>query len=291
MNQIIKYRDGTVKDENEAQSRMLKFLYQNIAGRMLLKLLTRPFVSKIAACYMTSQFSTWSIDRFIKNNHIDMSLFEEKKYTSYNDFFTRKIKPSARRVEHSPHSLIAPCDSKLTCYTIDKDSTFFIKGSPYTVESLLCDKVLADEFSGGICLVFRLCVDDYHRYIYFDDGKKSDNNFIKGVLHTVNPIALKKYNFYKTNCREYTVMETVNFGKAVQVEIGAMMVGRIVNYHKEYTFLRGEEKGYFMFGGSTIVILLKKDKAVINDDIICNSAENTETIVKLGETIGEVYGN
>jgi len=129
-------------------------------------------------------------------------------------------------------------------------------------------------------------VDDYHRYCYFDNGTKGENVFIKGVLHTVHPIVVGEYNIYKRNCREYTVMETENFGRVIQVEVGAMMVGRIKNLHGAHSFSRGEEKGMFEFGGSTIVMLFKKDTIALDDDIIRNSANNVETIVKYGEKIG-----
>jgi phosphatidylserine decarboxylase len=151
---------------------------------------------------------------------------------------------------------------------------------------LINNEELAAEYIGGICLIFRLTVDDYHRYCYFDNGTKGNNTFIKGVLHTVNPIALGKYNIYKRNSREYTVLETENFGKAVQDEVGALLVGRIKNLHQTHTFKRGEEKGMFEFGGSTVVLLLKNNTAVIDDDIINNTKANIETVVRMGEVIG-----
>ena len=149
------------------------------------------------------------------------------------------------------------------------------------------NKELADEFIGGNLLIFRLTVDDYHRYSYPASGKKGKNIHIKGVFHTVNPIALEKYNFYKRNSREYTVLDTIEFGKMIMVEVGAIMVGKIKNHHQEYEFKRGEEKGYFEFGGSTIV-LITKDNIKIDDDIISNTNNGDESIVKLGEKVGEL---
>lgn len=134
-------------------------------------------------------------------------------------------------------------------------------------------------------MIFRLEVDDYHRYCYIDSGTKTENTFINGELHTVNPIALEHYNIYKRNCREYTVLHTENFGDVVQVEVGAMMVGRIVNRHGAAEVVRGEEKGKFEFGGSTIVLLVQEDMIRIDDDILRNSAENIETVVKYGEKV------
>ena len=148
---------------------------------------------------------------------------------------------------------------------------------------------MAKEYDGGICLVFRLAVDDYHRYSYVDDGQIVSHKKIKGIFHTVNPIANDYYPIYKMNSREYTVIDSNNFGRMIQMEVGAMMVGKIVNY-KHSIATKGEEKGYFEFGGSTVVMILKKDTVKIDDDIINNSSENIETRVLLGQTIGHKGG-
>ena len=209
-----------------------------------------------------------------------------RNFRSYNQFFTRRIKPGKRPIDYAPSHLISPCDSKLSVYEIDEHSIFRIKGSLYRVSDLLRNDFLARRFTGGYCMIFRLEVDDYHRYCYIDNGTKTGNTFIRGELHTVNPIALKRYNIYKRNSREYTVLHTENFGDVVQVEVGAMLVGRIKNHHKEHSFCRGEEKGMFEFGGSTIVLLIEKDRVKPDDDLLRNTAEGYETVVKYGETIG-----
>ena len=283
---MIKTRDGKVISTNEKQNELLKKLYNTSDGRRLLKLLTRPFVSKIAGDFMDSVFSKPLIKRFIRSNNIDTSQYIMKNFRSYNDFFTRKIKPEKRPVDQSADHLISPCDSKLSIYDIDEKSVFRIKGSRYSLSDLLRNNFLARRYLGGFCMIFRLEVDDYHRYCYIDNGIKTGNTFIKGELHTVNPIALRRYNIYKRNSREYTVLHTENFGDVVQVEIGAMMVGRITNHHGEHSFRRGEEKGYFEFGGSTIVLLFERDAVLPDHDILKNSAEGFETVVKFGEKIG-----
>ena len=265
----------------------MRFLYRNPFGRFILKTLTRPTVSKIGGAFLSSPLSKPMIKRFIKNNKIDMSQFETVKYKNYNDFFTRKIVKTARPIDMNANSLISPCDSRVTLYNIDENARFFIKGREYSIEQLLGKDELAQKFSGGVCLVFRLQVDDYHRYSWFDSGEVVDNYKIGGKLHTVQPIALERYNYYHENAREITVMNTRNFGVAVQCEIGALMVGKIVN-HKCTNFEKGEEKGFFEFGGSTIALLLSKDVAKISAEIIENSKNGIETQVKLGEKIGEV---
>lgn len=274
----------TRQDAQETGS--LRFLYEKKLGRACLKVLTRPAVSKVVGCYMNSKASKFMIKSFVRKNNIDLTEYEERRYHSYNDFFTRQIKPDRRQFDRLPGSLISPCDSKLSAYPIGPDSVFTIKDSCYTVRDLLGGAEIADAFNGGYCLIFRLTVDDYHRYCYLDDGTKGENFFIKGELHTVKPIALRYCNIYKRNCREYTVMETKHFGRVVYVEVGAMMVGRIKNHHQSYSFSRGEEKGMFEFGGSTIVVLLEKDRALIDGEILENTCRGMETIVRMGERIG-----
>jgi phosphatidylserine decarboxylase len=255
-----------------------------------LKLLTRRGVSRAVGAFMDSPASRRIIKPFVHKTNIEMGDFEDRKFLSYNDFFTRRLRPGARTLDTNAGSLIAPCDAKLSAYQIGNGSSFKIKGSYYTVSDLLSGDNIAKEFAGGVCLIFRLTVDDYHRYCYFDNSKQFSTTFIKGELHTVKPIALEKYNIYKRNCREYTVLETENFGKAVQVEVGAMMVGRIVNRKGNISVRRGQEKGKFEFGGSTIVVLLKKDAAKIDAEIIENTKNGLETVVKIGEKIGVKAG-
>lgn len=285
----IKDRTGREIGGIEQQDKSLRFLYNTVLGRTALKLLTRNFVSKIVGCYMNSRRSARMIDGFVKRQGIDMSVYENKDFVSYNDFFTRKLKYGKRPIDMNDSSFISPCDSKLTAYTIDENSLFYIKDSVYSVSDLLGGNPKAKEFEGGICLIFRLAVDDYHRYCYFDDGEKGKNVFVKGELHTVNPIALNRYNIYKRNCREYTFLNTRNFGECAQVEVGAMMVGKIKNLHQEHSFKRGEEKGFFEFGGSTVILLIKKNRVIIDEDIALNSKNFTETVVKIGEKIGRAF--
>ncbi len=284
---MIKTRKGDIIVTNENQNKLLKKLYGNVFGRVLLKTLTAPAISKAAGTFMDSKASKLLIKPFIKHSGIDTSQYIMRDFRSYNDFFTRLVRPEKRPVDHEPSHLISPCDSKLTVHKISKNSIFRIKGSRYRVSDLLNNDFLAKRFCGGYCLIFRLEVDDYHRYCYIDNGTKTENTYIAGELHTVNPIALERYNIYKRNCREYTVLHTENFGDVVQVEVGAMMVGRIVNNDDTASFRRGEEKGRFEFGGSTIVMLFGKDSVRIDEDILRNSAEGIETVVKYGEKIGK----
>lgn len=162
---------------------------------------------------------------------------------------------------------------------LDKDSSFKIKHSIYTVEELIKEK---KEYK--YALVFRLCVDDYHHYIYPDKGKVMSSKHINGILHTFQPIAFKKYKVFNENDREVTFLKCNNLGEVCMIEVGAMMVGKIVNKSIN-SFSKGDEKGHFEFGGSTVIMLVNKD-ININKKIIENSKKDIETIVKMGEKIG-----
>lgn len=234
---------------------------------------------------MNSWLSRGMIKGFIEKNQIDMDRYEEGPFRCYNAFFSRRLRRGIA-MDEDPKSLISPCDAKLSVYRIDRESRFSIKGTDYSIAELLRDSELAEMYQGGLCLIFRLTVDDYHRYCYVDSGTKGPNIFIPGKLHTVQPIALERHDIYKENCREYTVMDTDHFGRAVQVEVGALMVGKIDNFKQDGSFQKGEEKGMFQFGGSTIVLLLQEGCVRMDRELLDNTGNNLETIVKIGESIG-----
>ncbi len=258
-----------------------KWLYTTVAGRTVLKKLIEPKWSVLIGKFMDSGLSKFMIKPFIYKNNIDLSDFKIENWSCFNDFFIRKVKEGKRCINADKNAFVSPCDGLLTVY--DTDEALEIKGVKYSLSELLKNKKLAEEFNGGKCLVYRLTPIHYHRYCYIDDGVKTRNIFIPGVLHTVQPIGLKYARVFKVNSREYTLMRTENFGDIVQIEVGALFVGRIVNYHNKHKFHRGEEKGRFEFGGSTIVMLVKNNAVDINDDILNFDGEFS---VKMGQTIG-----
>lgn len=281
-------REGNLVPGDDGQDKLLKFIYGTTLGRIIVSFLINPWVSNLAGRIMDSKVSALAIKPFLKNSHIDMDEYEQRKFRSFNDFFTRRIREGKRPIDMEPSHLIAPCDSKLSVYPITTAARFCIKNTEYTMESLLKDKSLAKRYEGGIFLLFRLTVGDYHRYSYADSGKKGENIHIDGIYHTVNPIANDHYPIYKENTREYTILESDCFGSMLMMEVGATMVGRIVNYHGAGSVQRGQEKGRFEFGGSTLVICLEKGKAIIDADIVHNTENGIETVVKLGQKIGIV---
>lgn len=280
-------RNGERFDIDSSQDKLLHSLYTSICGRVLMKIATNRFFSKIGGFLLSRKFSKRFIKSFVENNNIDLSIYEKDTFTSYNDFFTRKIKMEYRPIDMENTHFISPCDAKLSVSPIKETGLFYIKNSIYTVNSLLQNTELAQHFIDGVACVFRLTVDDYHRYCYIADATKTKNVHIKGKLHTVNPIANEVYPIYKENSREYTILKTDNLGDILIMEVGALMVGKINNNElNEAQVKRGEEKGYFEFGGSTIIVLTQKDKIKIDKDIIKNSRDGYETKVKMGEKIG-----
>lgn len=264
----------------------LKFLYENAFGRILLKAFSAPWVSKAVGSYMNSGLSKPIIKRFIRKNGIDMTLFEDEAYSCFNDFFVRRIKPELRPVDPDPASLVCPCDGLLSVYRLNGDTVMPVKQSRYTLASLLGDDGKAAEFSGGTALVFRLCPTHYHRYCFFDSGNIVSTRYIKGKLHTVRPIALEKYPVFCENSREITYMQTSSFGFAAQIEVGAMLVGKIANKVTSGAFSRGQEKGMFLYGGSTVIVLLRKDAAEFDEGLFASTADGFEIPVVQGMRIG-----
>ncbi len=280
-------RSGKHWIDESPQDKLLESLYGSTLGRFIVKIATRPIFSKIAGSFLSSPLSKPLINNFVKKHNIDLSKCEKQNFNSYNEFFTRKLKSTERPIPSNVNFFISPCDSKLSVFPIERNSFFNIKNTKYNLASILQNENLSKDFIGGYALIFRLTVDDYHRYCYPDSGFRSAGTYIPGILHTVNPIANDVYPIYKENSREYCTIETDNFGKIIFMEVGALMVGKINNHLGHVRVNRGMEKGMFEFGGSTIIILTQNNAVNIDSDILDNSSNDYETIVKLGEKIGQ----
>ena len=262
----------------------IRFVYGTLFGRLLAKgLLCRPFVSELYGLWQRSPLSRGKVKKFMEEYHISVEDCTETSFPNFNAFFTRQRKEQGDRT--LPHELPAIADSKLSALPIGRNSRFRIKDVPYKLQDLLDSENLAREYEGGLCLIFRLSPDDYHRYAFPDRGTAEETVEIPGVLHTVNPIA-GSMAVYRRNTRHYTILHTEHFGQLIQMEVGALLVGKICN-HKKLSFKKLEEKGYFAYGGSTVILLCKKDTVQIDADILEYSARGIETKVRLGERIGE----
>ena len=246
-------------------SAAVRFLYGTRPGRLLLKLILGSHVDKIAVWYLRSPLSRPIIGGFARRNGIPLTPEQKKSFGSYQEFFLRRRPPLP--VDQTPEILVSPCDGWLSAFPIREDSSFVIKGAPYRLEDLIADKRLARQFQGGDCLIFRLCPSDYHHYSYIDDGLQGKNHFIPGALHSVQPLACQTYPVYTLNRRCWSLLESDHFGPVIQAEIGALIVGGIVNDHENAQVSRGMEKGRFDLAGSTIVLLFQKDRVQLLPEI------------------------
>lgn len=283
-------RDGMKIDGTTGQDHLLEVIYGHALTRMLLRPFLSPAVSDICGKFLSTRLSRRIIPSFVKKNHIDLGIYEKQEFDSYNAFFTRKIKAEQRPINEQKNILISPSDGKVTAYPITQKGRFWIKHTQYTAAQLLKDERLAERYMGGWIYVIRLTVDDYHRYCYVADGRKSRQRKIRGVLHTVNPVANDYYPIYKMNSREYCLLKTKELGTILLMEVGALMVGKISNHEEDSAQVkRGDEKGMFEFGGSTIVVMTEPGMAEPDKDIIQNTKAQAETLVKMGEPIGCKY--
>ena len=271
----------------EKSSAPLRFLYGTVAGRCVLRLLVRPSLSRIAGRFLDTKFSRILIPRFKKSYNITTGGTEVPSggFSSFNSFFTRKRTDIV--FDKVPSRLCSPCDGFLTVFEIDEGSVFYVKGTAYSLGELLRDESLAAGYVGGQALIYRLTPANYHRYHHIDNGKVTAEKRIDGVLHTVREIATEKFPVYIQNTREYAVCASENFGTYVQMEVGALLVGRIKNHPSGGSFSRGDEKGMFEFGGSTVIMLFEKDAAVLHEDILKSSAHGEEYPVRAGDVIGD----
>ena len=259
----------------------LEFLYRTAVGRVLLRPLVSKWFSNLAGHFLDSRLSRGLAASFARKNNIRCEDYYLDDIRSFNDFFCRRIHEDLRPIDDTGR-LIAPCDGLLSVYKVDDDLVLPVKQSSYTITELLEDWELARRFEGGYCYVFRLCVDHYHRYIYPVSGTQEAVKRIQGVYHTVRPVALETRPVFIQNTREYTVIHS-DRGDLVQMEVGAMLVGRIVNHKMGRCEIeKATEKGMFQYGGSTIILLTEKDRF----NPIPELQNAFEHPIKMGQAIG-----
>lgn len=268
----------------------LHILYRTAPGRVVLKALVRPEISVLGGLFMKSRLSKPLIAYYLKTYDISLKGIEVPVggFQSFNDFFTRKKRAFA--IKGINGRMISPCDAFLSCIPIKDTTVLSIKHTEFTVNDLLLNNKLAEKFKDGVALVYRLTPAHYHRYAFVADGVIKRQKRIDGVLHTVQPVATAEIPVFVQNSREYQVIESDNFGTVVQMEIGALMVGKISNHkkYKERSRVRaGAEKGYFEFGGSTIVVLLQKDAVEFNDEFKALIARGGEVPINIGDVISK----
>ncbi len=283
----VERSSGEVKTEKVAGEKWLVWLYNNPVGELsLYAMVKRKFVSSVYGGMMDSEKSADKISAFVEEYNIDLSIARKKEFASFNDFFIRKLKPGARFVDRDSNVLVSPGDGKVLAYADVSKSDFIVKGSRFNVLQFLGDSILAQKYIHGGIVILRLCPTDYHRYHFPVNGRISFPTIIDGDYYSVNPIALRKrLDVFCENKREYVLISTHEFGDVIMAEVGATMVGSIIQTYEGSQAIKGEEKGYFKFGGSSVVLLFEKGKVRIDKDLLENTQNHLETEVKMGERI------
>ena len=287
--QYIDRQTGKLITETPPGEGWLKFLYHNPFGGLALSLVVkRKFLSAWYGRKKDTAKSKKDIQQFVDDLGIDMNeaVLPISEYNSFNEFFYRKLKPEARPIGEG---LVSPADAKLIAFeNVEDVGAFFVKGRKFTLAEYLQSESLAEKYKNTSMFIFRLAPNDYHRYHFPYAGKVSDNTKIKGAYFSVSPYALEP-NFTKVFCenkREYLSLSTKDKGEIILSPVGATMVGSIMStFNPNSNVSKGEEIGYFAFGGSTVVMFVERDKIQIDQDLLDNTKNKMETAVKMGERI------
>lgn len=288
---------GKKCEESVYGAKGLRLLYgtglaTTLFGSPLAHILSRiPFFSALYGKLQSHPSSKKKVIPFIKEFGVDTTEFatEVDSYASFNDFFIRRLKPSARPIAADPDVAIIPADGRYLFYQhIDKADGFVVKGEKFDLENLLQDKELAAEYSQGAMVIARLCPTDYHRYHFPFDCIPEETRYINGWLYSVNPIAIKKdIQIFAQNKRTICPLKSPLFGNVLFMEIGATFVGAI---HQTYTpfqpYPKGAEKGYFSFGASSLILLFPPNSIRFDQDLLKASAEHVEVRCLMGQPMG-----
>jgi phosphatidylserine decarboxylase len=277
----------------------MRFFYSHAFGKKLIKILANKWSSEAYGQYQNLAITQKAVPSFVKNFNIKLSDFEpgsishtdqSLSYKNFNEFFIRKLKLGARSVVQEKNLMPAFAEGRYVGFkSIVPSQVFPVKGEFLKAKELLEQPELAKIFEGGPLLIARLCPVDYHRYHFPDKGEKLDSYRVHGRYDSVSPIALKhKPDIFFKNERHITILKTENFGRLAYIEVGALCVGKIVQTHHSQKFLRGEEKGYFLFGGSTVILMGEKGAWQPSSDVLENTNKGIETFIQLGDSVAEV---
>ena len=290
--EVYHREDKTVFKEVVYGDDAMKMFYGTELGlKVTSSVLTNPLLSKVYGAFNDSRFSKRKIPEFIRRLDIDVTECDKNvsEYNSFNDFFARRLKPEKRPINSNEDAFIAPGDGRLLVFPkINHDTISYLKWAPICLEDLFNqEEDLIERYSGGSCGVLRLCPADYHRFHFPVTGKAGMTATIPGVLHSVSPYALEhKIPVYAMNKRTICEVITEKFGRVLLMEIGALFVGSIIQtYRSGYDVSKGDEKGFFKFGGSTCLFFTEKGALEFDEDIVEQSEAGRETYVKMGEKI------
>ena len=287
-----RYRQ-TLETENIPGHRWLRFLYDTHFGRLWLKLLfKRAWFSKYVGWWMNTRFSKSNIQPFAEKYAIDLNQFEKQpqEYKHFNDFFYRKFKPGFRPICEGLNTLCFPCDGRhLGFQKLSETQKFFIKGGTFNLQQLLKDETLAGHFRNGACVISRLAPVDYHRFHFPCDGIPNAARLINGFLYSVSPVALKgSWRIFGENKRWLTILQSERFGKIALIEVGACCVGSVRQTFIPENFVKkGDEKGYFLFGGSTVITFFEPNRVVLAKDLVDCTQKGLELYAHMGDVMAK----
>ena len=263
----------TTEEEKVVGRGWLRFAYTTVIGKLGVALLIkRKIFSIILGKLASSSFSKKKIVPFIEKYGIKKDSFEKKidEFTSFNDFFSRKLKPTSRPISPKANTISAPSDGRYLAFeNISNLSPFFIKGEQFTVDELIADENKAAKFASGSMLISRLCVTDYL---------------------SVHPIAMKgDISVFLQNKRMSTILHSKACGDILMIEVGSTGVGTIQQtFTPEKEVLKGDEKGYFEFGGSTVILIFENGRVRFSEDLLENTSNGLETYVLMGDEVASI---
>jgi len=290
------YNRYTKKIEEEAVygEKLLKWAYGTILGKATVFLLfKRIWLSRWYGWLMDQERSQKKIQPFINHYNVDVSEFEKKpeEFKTFNEFFTRKLKPEIRPIKKDPEVIVFPADGRhLGFQDVSKVKGIFVKGQQFDLKGLLNDEKEYEYFKEGTLVLSRLCPTDYHRFHFPVDGTPGMIYLVEGSLRSVNPMALRQsIEILSQNRRMITKMVTENMGRVLIIEIGASAVGSIVQtFAMTKPVKKGQEKGYFRFGGSSVITLFEKGRIKLAEDLIEQTMQCRELYAHMGDIMGKM---
>ncbi len=282
---------GALEREIVLGERFVRLLYESRLGRLAARaVFSRRWFSRLCGRLQDSPRSVRRVASAVAALRIDLGDSARTDFSSFNDFFTRALRPGARPIPGDPGAVISPCDARLLAVPAIAPATrFMVKAAPLDPAALLGDDALCARYAGGTLCIYRLCPADYHRFHFPEACIPGPAATIAGRLHSVNPIALATgLRILDANLRHRTLLAAgERAGTICMLEIGAMCVGSIVQtYRPEAPAARGAEKGLFRFGGSTVIVLYEPGRMTLDADIAERSAAGVETLVRVGMQIG-----
>lgn len=272
---------------------MMQLLYGNKCGIALVAhVLGRRWLNYCYGLYHSTNLSKKKIKMFVKELSIDCeeAEFPIDFYRSFNDFFARRLKPGLRPIAAKPNVLVSPADGRLMVFPkVEQGMVAQVKWAPIRLLELFGkDHELAQRYENGSCIIIRLAPADYHRFHFPLAGVPSATRTVNGILHSVSPYALEqKIPVHTLNKRTICELKSYQAGHIVLMEVGALLVGSIQQtYIAERPVSSGDEKGFFEFGGSTVIMFFEPGRLAFDADLCEQSSLGRESMVFMGEQLG-----